>query len=49
MERLTALRDLVGKNRIVLDLSCRKKANEIDGNFYVVTNKWTQYSNYAVT
>ena len=49
MERLTALRDLVGRDRIVLDLSCRKKVNEQDGLYYVVTNKWTQYTNYAVT
>ena len=49
MERLKALCNLVGKNRIVIDLSCRKKIGEENGSYYVVTNKWTQYTNYAVT
>ena len=49
MVRLKALRDLVGKDRIVIDLSCRKKNGQENGPYYVVTNKWTQYTNYAVT
>ena len=54
LPRLSALRDLVGKERLVLDLSCRKKpvnANTPtpDTNpYYVVTNKWTQYTDYTV-
>ena len=54
LPRLSALRDLVGKERLVLDLSCRKKpvnANTpaSDTNpYYVVTNKWTQYTDYTV-
>ncbi len=49
MERLQALVDIVGKQKIVIDLSCRKKADDPSGNFYVVTNKWTKYTNYEVS
>ena len=49
MERLKALVDLVGKRRIVIDLSCRKRADDASGDFYVVTNKWTKYTDYKVT
>ena len=31
----------VGKDKIVVDLSCRKK----NGTYYVVTNRWQQFSN----
>ena len=51
LTRLQALRDLVGKERLVIDLSCRKKPEDRerpDAPYYVVTNKWTQYTNYAV-
>jgi phosphoribosylformimino-5-aminoimidazole carboxamide ribotide isomerase len=46
--RLKELVDLVGKERIVIDLSCRKKPDNPQGPYYVVTNKWTQYTNYEV-
>ena len=39
------LRDLVGKDRLVMDLSCRKRPEDAaapDAPYYVVTNKWTQ-------
>ena len=49
MERLKALVDLVGKQRIVIDLSCRKKADDPRNSFYVVTNKWTKYTDYEVS
>ena len=49
MDKLNALRNLVGKDRIVIDLSCRKKSHEENSPYYVVTNKWTQFTNYAVT
>lgn len=48
-ERLAALRDLVGKRRLVVDLSCRKRPTDDCHTFYVVTNKWTKYTNFAVT
>ncbi|OQR80802.1 1-(5-phosphoribosyl)-5- (5-phosphoribosylamino)methylideneamino imidazole-4-carboxamide isomerase [Achlya hypogyna] len=37
MDRLARLRDVAGKERLVLDLSCRKKA---DGRFYIMTDRW---------
>ena len=47
--RLEELSILVGKDRLVIDLSCRKKKGEEDGLYYVVTNKWTKYTDYPVT
>jgi len=38
--RLKALSELVGKERLVLDLSCRKK----DDVYYIVTNRWQKYT-----
>ncbi|KAI3782415.1 hypothetical protein L2E82_12460 [Cichorium intybus] len=40
IERLKGLVDLVGKERIVLDLSCRKK----DGRYAIVTDRWQKFS-----
>lgn len=54
-ERLNKLVDLIGKDKLVLDLSCRKKQsdskNDDDDNqhYYVVTNKWQTYTDTAVT
>lgn len=44
IERLNSLVDAVGKKHIVIDLSCRKK----DGKWYVMTNKWTTFSDFEV-
>lgn len=44
MERLEKLISAVGKEHIVLDLSCRKR----DGKWYVVTDKWTKFSDFEV-
>ncbi|BDH62393.1 1-(5-phosphoribosyl)-5-[(5-phosphoribosylamino) methylideneamino] imidazole-4-carboxamide isomerase [Lysinibacillus sp. PLM2] len=44
MERLQSLIEAVGKEHIVIDLSCRKK----DGKWFVVTDKWTRFSNFEV-
>lgn len=44
-ERLKELVALIGKERLVLDLSCRKKA---DGQYYVVTDRWQKFSDYTV-
>lgn len=35
----------VGKEHLVLDLSCRKK----DGQYYIVTDRWQKFTNEAVT
>ena len=39
-ENLQALVEAVGKEHLVLDLSCRKK----DGQYYVVTDRWQKYT-----
>lgn len=44
MDRLMKLVSAVGKEHIVIDLSCRKR----DGKWYVMTNKWTTYSDFEV-
>ena len=38
--RLGELERAVGKQRLVLDLSCRKR----DGQYYVVTDRWQRFS-----
>ncbi len=35
--RLAAMANAVGKDRLVVDISCRRSA---DGNYYVATNRW---------
>lgn len=44
-ENLQKLVEAVGKEHVVLDLSCRKK----DGKYYVVTNRWQTFTNVEVT
>ena len=44
-ENLKKLVDAVGKEYVVLDLSCRKK----DGKYYVVTDRWQTFTNVEVT
>jgi phosphoribosylformimino-5-aminoimidazole carboxamide ribotide isomerase len=39
-ERLKALVNAIGKERLVLDLSCRKR----DGQYFVVTNRWQNFT-----
>ncbi|KAK8939883.1 hypothetical protein KSP40_PGU014764 [Platanthera guangdongensis] len=41
LERLKHLVHMVGKRRIVLDLSCRRK----DGKYVIVTDRWQKFSN----
>ena len=51
-ERLQALVEAVGRERLVLDLSCRQKpVGERDGDdlYYVVTDRWQKYTDFAVT
>ena len=45
VDRLFKLADAVGKNRIVIDLSCRR---QMDG-YVVVTDRWQHFTNLAVT
>jgi phosphoribosylformimino-5-aminoimidazole carboxamide ribotide isomerase len=42
--RLKQLAGTIGKNRLVLDLSCRKR----DGAYYVVTDRWQKWTELAI-
>ena len=44
-ENLERMRKAVGKERLVLDLSCRKKA----GSYYIVTDRWQRFTDVQVT
>ncbi|KAK9664753.1 hypothetical protein RND81_14G065300 [Saponaria officinalis] len=44
MDRLKDLVRVVGRNRLVLDLSCRKK----EGRYAIVTDRWQKFSNVYV-
>ncbi len=44
-ENLNKIYKVVGKERLVLDLSCRKK----DGEYYIVTDRWQKFTNERVT
>ena len=44
-DRIRTLRETVGKEHLVLDLSCRKR----DGKYYVVTDRWQKFTEEEVT
>lgn len=44
MENLERMRAAVGKERLVLDLSCRMR----DGKYYIVTDRWQKFTDEAV-
>lgn len=44
-ERLNRLVDVVGKNHLVLDLSCRRK----DNRYYIVTDRWQKFTNEVIS
>lgn len=44
-ENLERMKAAVGKERLVLDLSCRKK----DGFYYIVTDRWQKFTSVPVT
>ncbi|MBN2712087.1 MAG: phosphoribosylformimino-5-aminoimidazole carboxamide ribotide isomerase [Planctomycetes bacterium] len=44
MDRLKEMVKAVGKQRLVLDLSCRKR----DGEYYVVTDRWQKFTDFKV-
>jgi phosphoribosylformimino-5-aminoimidazole carboxamide ribotide isomerase len=43
-DRLQRLAESVGKDRLVIDLSCRLK----DGQYWVVTERWQHFTNIAI-
>ncbi len=45
MDKLNVLVKKVGKNRLVLDLSCRRR----DGKFWIVTDRWQKFTEVPVT
>lgn len=44
-DRLKKIVDIVGKDHLVLDLSCRKR----DGKYYIVTDRWQKFTDEEVT
>lgn len=44
-DNLCKIRDAVGKEHLVLDLSCRKK----DNDYYIVTDRWQKFTDEKVT
>lgn len=47
--RLDALRDAVGKDRIVLDLSCRKRRSDAGVDYVIATDRWQTLTDEVVT
>lgn len=45
-QRLDEMKSSVGKERLVLDLSCRKRE---DGAFAVVTDRWQRFTGWTIT
>ena len=45
MKRLEKLRSAVGKDRLVLDLSCRKR----DSLYFIVTDRWQKFTDVPLT
>jgi phosphoribosylformimino-5-aminoimidazole carboxamide ribotide isomerase len=43
--KLTELIESVGKEKLVLDLSCRKR----DGKYFIVTNKWQKFTEIEIS
>lgn len=46
MDRLRRMEQAVGRERLVLDLSCRRAT---DGRFLVVTDRWQRFTDWEVT
>lgn len=44
-DRLHKLVETIGKDRLVIDLSCKQK----DGKWFVVTDKWTKYTTIEIS
>jgi phosphoribosylformimino-5-aminoimidazole carboxamide ribotide isomerase len=45
MDKLKLINDTVGKNRLVLDLSCRKKGSD----FWIVTDRWQKFTDVSIS
>jgi len=45
LQNLEKLRSAIGKKRIVLDLSCKKKGND----YFICTDRWQKFTNEKIT
>ncbi len=45
MGRLKKVQNITGKDKLILDLSCRIK----DGKYWIVTDRWTKFTNLELT
>ncbi len=45
MDKLQLIKETVGKNRLVLDLSCRKKGP----GFWIVTDRWQKFTDVSIS
>ena len=45
LDLLSELCNKIGKDHLVLDLSCRKK----DGSYYIVTDRWQNFTDQKIT
>ena len=43
-ERIDSLVNVIGKKRLILDLSCRAR----DGRYWVVTDRWQKFTDFEV-
>ena len=48
-DRIDEMLAAVGKDRLVLDLSCRKKLTENGEKYYVVTDRWQKFTDEELT
>lgn len=48
MENLKKLVEIVGKENLVLDLSCRRRPDDDSGPYYVVTDQWQKFTDVKV-
>lgn len=48
-ERLERISALVGRERLVLDLSCRQREARPDAPYYVMTDRWQRWTEFAVS
>lgn len=47
-DRLKAMVECVGKEKLVLDLSCRKKGGQ-NNDYFVVTDRWQKYTDFVLS
>lgn len=45
IDRLERLFEITGRERLVLDLSCRRRE---DGSYYIVTDRWQKFTSIAI-